>query len=75
MVLKKGVPATQDTGRKLLAYVKEHKVRYKWLKEVEFTNEIPKSGTGKLLRRVLKTMEREKRNNGLRVQEVERAKL
>lgn len=75
VVLKHGIPVTQATGRRLLDYVKERKVRYKWIKEIEFATDIPKSGTGKLLRRVLKTMEREGRNKGLRVQDVERARL
>lgn len=42
----------------LIAYVKEKKVRYKAVKEVEFIDEIPKSASGKILRRVLRDKER-----------------
>jgi len=38
--------------------VKEKKVRHKWLKEVEFIEVIPKSASGKILRRVLRDLSR-----------------
>ncbi|THX21702.1 acetyl-CoA synthetase-like protein [Aureobasidium pullulans] len=44
----------EAVGRELLDYVKERKIRYKWLAEVEFVDVIPKSPSGKILRRVLK---------------------
>lgn len=59
-------------GKKLLAYVKDKKVRYKWLVEIEFVSEVPKSPTGKLLRRVLKVKEREGKSQGLKVRDEER---
>jgi 4-coumarate--CoA ligase len=43
----------KELGRELLTYVKERKVRHKWIKEIEFTDAIPKSASGKILRRVL----------------------
>lgn len=49
----------EDVGRKLIQYVKEKKVRHKWLMEVEFAQEIPKSASGKILRRVLKELEKD----------------
>lgn len=58
-------------GRALLNYVKEKKVRHKWLKEVEFVDVIPKSASGKILRRVLKN----KQSTGIVVTEKARAKL
>ncbi|KAK6431979.1 hypothetical protein LTR95_011853 [Oleoguttula sp. CCFEE 5521] len=58
VVLKKSVEAGDAVGRKLLEWVKGRKVRYKWVKEVEFVSEVPKSATGKLLRRVLRDRER-----------------
>lgn len=48
----------EDAGRKLLAYVKENKVRHKWLVEIEFVDEIPKSASGKILRRLLRDLEK-----------------
>ena len=48
-----------DIGRKLIQYVKEKKVRHKWLVEIEFAEEIPKSASGKILRRVLRELEKD----------------
>lgn len=59
VVLRKGVRACEEVGRVLLEFVKERKVRYKWLVEVEFVEVVPKSATGKLLRRVVRDRERE----------------
>lgn len=54
--------AGHELGMELIAYVKEKKVRYKAVKEIEFVEEIPKSASGKILRRVL----RDKQKNGER---------
>jgi len=54
IVKKPGTPAFEILGVDLLNYVREKKVRHKWLKEVEFVDVIPKSASGKILRRVLK---------------------
>lgn len=58
IVLKPGNAEDQDTGRGILKYVRENKVRYKAVKEVEFIKEIPKSGSGKILRRILRDQAR-----------------
>jgi 4-coumarate--CoA ligase len=77
VVLKQGVEPSKELGSTLLKLVKEKKVRYKWIVEIEFTDQVPKSPTGKLLRRILKSRDREKdRNRGLIVRdENERARL
>ena len=77
VVPKQGVEPSQEVGRKLLKFVKEKKVRYKWIVEIEFTDVVPKSPTGKLLRRVLKAHDRKKeRVRGVWVRdEAERARL
>jgi 4-coumarate--CoA ligase len=64
----------EKTGKELLAYVKEKKIRYKWLKEVEFVEQIPKSPSGKILRRVLKDRVKEGKV-GVVVKETAKAKL
>ncbi|OQV09718.1 AMP-binding enzyme domain-containing protein [Cladophialophora immunda] len=47
--------ANLDTLRKrLIEFVQERKARYKWIAEIEFIDEIPKSASGKILRRVLR---------------------
>lgn len=57
VVLKPNVPRNDISGRRLIDYVRQNKIRYKWLVEVEFIDKIPKSPAGKLLRRVLKERE------------------
>jgi 4-coumarate--CoA ligase len=74
VVLKRGVEVDEGVGHRLMKYVREKKVGYKALGAVEFVNVIPKSGTGKILRRVLR--DREGKEGGLVVLEKsERARL
>lgn len=63
----------QEVGRQLIAYVREKKVRYKAVKEIEFIDAIPKSASGKILRRLLRDKSRSG-EHGLVVRE-ERANL
>lgn len=51
---KKGVAHGESIGRELIKYVEGKKVKHKWIKEIEFIDEIPKSASGKILRRVLR---------------------
>jgi 4-coumarate--CoA ligase len=69
-----GKEEIKRVGRELLDYVKERKVRWKWLTEVEFVEGIPKSPSGKILRRVLRERGKEGKK-GVVVREVGRAKL
>lgn len=51
-----------EVAQVLDAYVAEHKAPYKWLKGgVEFLDVIPKSPSGKILRRLLRDRERDAR--------------
>lgn len=71
-----GRERVEEIGRDILGYVRERKVRHKWIKEVEFVGSIPKSASGKILRRVLRDRERNGRHRGVVVREEEvRAKL
>ncbi|KAJ5565482.1 hypothetical protein N7513_001724 [Penicillium frequentans] len=45
--------------RGVIQYVQEKKVRHKWITEVELVKEIPKSASGKILRRVLRQLEQD----------------
>ncbi|KAF1931692.1 4-coumarate-CoA ligase 2 [Didymella exigua CBS 183.55] len=74
IALKPGVEESEKVGRDIIAYVKEKKVRYKWVAQVEFIKEIPKSPSGKILRRVLRDKEKAGRF-GLVVMDEARAKL
>ena len=48
--------------REIQKHVEQHKARHKWLRGgVEFIDEIPKSPSGKILRRKLRDQEREAR--------------
>ncbi|KAL6246257.1 hypothetical protein RBB50_006492 [Rhinocladiella similis] len=70
---KRGDPAT--VGRGLIKYVKDKKVRHKWITEVEVVDEIPKSPSGKILRRVLRDMGKTGKKGVVIKEEKARAKL
>ncbi|KAF2992931.1 hypothetical protein E8E14_000218 [Neopestalotiopsis sp. 37M] len=75
VVVKEGIAPSEAIGKLLIDLVKQKKVRYKWLVEVEFTKTLPRNGTGKLLRRILKAQERdETRMRGLCVSDIDRVK-
>lgn len=75
VLVRDGITPSRELGTQLLNFVKEKKSSYKRLLEIEFTDSIPKSPTGKLLRRILKANDREKsRVRGLIVRE-EKARL
>ncbi|KAF2134627.1 acetyl-CoA synthetase-like protein [Dothidotthia symphoricarpi CBS 119687] len=74
ITLKPGIEESTAVGKEIIAHVKEKKVKYKWVKEVEFISEIPKSGSGKILRRVLRDKERSGKF-GMVVRDEARAKL
>lgn len=49
-------------AREIAKHVSDHKARHKWLKGgVEFIDVIPKSPSGKILRRLLRDKEKEAR--------------
>ncbi|KAI1343576.1 acetyl-CoA synthetase-like protein [Xylariaceae sp. FL0016] len=52
----------EEVAKEIIKHVADHKARYKWLKGgVEFIDVIPKSPSGKILRRLLKDKEKEQR--------------
>ncbi|PTB40321.1 hypothetical protein M441DRAFT_59111 [Trichoderma asperellum CBS 433.97] len=52
----------EELARQISLYVQNHKASHKWLKGgIEFVNEVPKSPSGKILRRVLMDLERKRR--------------
>ncbi|KAL1910197.1 hypothetical protein Sste5344_003811 [Sporothrix stenoceras] len=67
VVVKPNINPSDALGKELMDYVKEKRVRYKWVKEIEFISEIPRNPSGKVLRRVLKTR---KESTGLVVKDV-----
>ena len=65
----------EEVGKQVLKYVREKKVRHKWLQEVEFIAEIPKSASGKILRRLLRDREGGGKDRGVVVRDEVKAKL
>jgi 4-coumarate--CoA ligase len=57
VVLKPGAELTADDVHE---FVDVHVAHYKRLREIEFVSEIPKSASGKILRRLLRDQERAK---------------
>ena len=53
-------PGAVGSAEQLMAYVTERVAGYKRVREVEFVDTIPKSPSGKILRRVLVERERER---------------
>lgn len=52
----------EATEKSIKKFVEEHKARHKWLKGgVRFVDAIPKSPSGKILRRLLRDQEKEAR--------------
>ena len=60
IVPKPGIKESQQLGKELIQYVEEKRARDKWVKQIEFVDTIPKSASGKILRRVL----RDRRKSG-----------
>ncbi|ORY67429.1 uncharacterized protein BCR38DRAFT_456204 [Pseudomassariella vexata] len=57
-----GSELDDEVARDICKYIEDHKARYKWLKGgVEFIDVIPKSPSGKILRRLLRDKDREAR--------------
>ncbi|KAL1959914.1 hypothetical protein VTO42DRAFT_582 [Malbranchea cinnamomea] len=65
VVKAKGVTSSdEELARDIQKHVEQHKAHYKWLRGgVEFIDAIPKSPSGKILRRYLRDRERQARAN------------
>ncbi|MCJ1389058.1 hypothetical protein MMC18_001912 [Xylographa bjoerkii] len=64
-VVKSSSVGLEDNERMVVRDIKKHveknKARHKWVKEVEFIDAIPKSASGKILRRMLRDKEKDLR--------------
>lgn len=58
IVLKDGNQPSEALAQEIFQHIQKQRVRYKWLREIEFTDSIPKNASGKILRRVLKDQAR-----------------
>ena len=57
VTLKKGYSPTQQLKDEISHYVKMHQAAHAYPKDIEFIEKIPKTRSGKIMRRVLKAME------------------
>ncbi|MBF8249722.1 MAG: acetyl-CoA synthetase, acetyl-CoA synthetase [Candidatus Levybacteria bacterium] len=57
VVLKAGVEPTEELKEKLKEYVKKHLAGHAYPREIEFIDKLPKTRSGKIMRRVLKAKE------------------
>ncbi len=62
--LKPGFEATQELAEKIREYIKERIAAYKVPKDIEFVDELPKTATGKILRRELRELEEKRYGQG-----------
>ncbi|MBR3555924.1 MAG: AMP-binding protein [Oscillospiraceae bacterium] len=61
VMLKEGVPPTEETREEIMAYCRKHIAKYAIPKEIEFRAELPKTLVGKVAYRVLEEEEEAKR--------------
>ena len=61
VMLKAGVPASEETRQELMAYCRKNIAKYAMPKEIEFRAELPKTLVGKVAYRVLEEEEAAKR--------------
>lgn len=55
----------EELARQISLHVQNHKAAHKWLKGgIEFVDEVPKSPSGKILRRLLVDLEKKRRARG-----------
>jgi 2-aminobenzoate-CoA ligase len=62
VVVKEGTPATDALKQEIIDFCRDKIAVYKLPREVEFVDELPRTVTGKLLRRVLRGKEQEARS-------------
>ncbi|MCJ1320435.1 hypothetical protein MMC15_005774 [Xylographa vitiligo] len=66
-VVKSSSVGLEDNDHLIIRDIKKHveknKARHKWVKEVEFIDVVPKSPSGKILRRMLRDKEKESRRS------------
>jgi len=60
VVLHEGYQPTPELAKELQEHVKATIAPYKYPREIEFVRELPKTSSGKILRRELRRVEKEK---------------
>lgn len=76
IVLQSSSKGDEDkAGERIIKYIQEKKIRHKWIVEIEFLDEIPKSASGKILRRILRDKARSGQHGKIVKDNRERARL
>ena len=61
IVLKEGCKPSEELAREIREFVRKRIAPYKAPKEIEFIEALPKTVTGKIMRKVLKKQEEERK--------------
>lgn len=70
VVVKPDVPATDETAKTIMKFIADQVVYYKQLRSVVFIDEIPKSASGKILRRILRDAAAEEQKQAKQVSRI-----
>ncbi|HEX8965306.1 MAG TPA: acetate--CoA ligase [Patescibacteria group bacterium] len=57
VVVKPGIEKNEETKKRIMAYVKQHLAGHAYPREIEFIEKLPKTRSGKIMRRLLKARE------------------
>lgn len=63
--LKEGYEPSEALAKEIQEYAKTHSAPYKYPREIEFVDELPKTQSGKIKRKVLRELERERKKDML----------
>jgi acetyl-CoA synthetase len=69
IVLKEGFEPTEQLAKDIQRFVKKHTAPYKYPRAIEFTDELPKTISGKIKRNVLRERELSGKENAIRNEE------
>jgi acyl-coenzyme A synthetase/AMP-(fatty) acid ligase len=63
VALQPGVDASEETAKELMAFVAGQVASFKQIRQIRFTDVVPKSASGKILRRMLRDQVKEEEKN------------
>ena len=61
IILNEGYEPSQELAKEIQQFVKERTAPYKYPREIEFVKELPKTQSGKIKRKVLRELEKERK--------------
>lgn len=63
VALQAGIDTSEKTAKDLMAFVAGQVASFKQIRQIRFTDAVPKSASGKILRRVLRDQVKEEEKN------------